>query len=94
MAAVEMFGLAIPWLAALSGPPKLGIPSVLTTDPLFVIVIAVGLCVTVIPVPPKSAFMSMASPAALACGMLLAASVSGTSLNDLNDIDPPCPNTA
>ena len=50
MAACEMLTLAMPWLAALSGPPILGIPSVLTTEPLFVIVIALELCVTVIPV--------------------------------------------
>ena len=65
MAACEMLVLAIPWFAALSGPPKLGIPSVLITEPLFVIVIALELCVTVIPVPPCNAFISRASPAAL-----------------------------
>ena len=94
MADCEMFTFAIPWFAAFSGPPKLGTPSVLTPAELFVIVIALELCVTVIPVPPSNAFISRASPAAFTCGTEFAVKVSGTSLKLLNDICPPCPNTA
>ena len=65
----ETGAFAIAWLAALSGPPKLGVPSVLTTLDTLLIIIWFGLVeLILIPVPPTNVLKSIAEPSALACG--------------------------